>query len=232
MIVTKKWFVVCLVALSMMIVSAAPSSAGKIKSFSADQVTLAPGGQVENSTKLYITPDKMRMDMHPPQGEGDMIMILRQDRDIQWTLNPNNKAYVEKPLNQKEWEQMAKGMIKSTDEKDLGTEKVNGFKCRKKSVEMVIEVMGYKTKTRSIVWISKQLDIPIRTQSEDGRITELRNIKKGKQPSKLFTVPGGYKKVANMMELFSGPGQGNSGGMSIPEGLSDKLKNFKFPKNQ
>lgn len=229
MLVTKKWFVVCLVMVSVLIVSAGSACAGKIKSFSADQVTLTPSGQVENSTKLYITPDKIRADMHPQQGEGNMIMIMRRDRNLNWTLNPDNKSYVEKPLNEEEWEGMARGMVKSMDEKDLGTEKVNGFKCHKKSVRMVVEVMGFRTESNSIVWISDKLDIPVRIKTEDGHVTELRNIKTGNQSAKLFEIPGGYKKVGSMMELFSGPDQGGGGGISLPEGLGDKLKGLKLP---
>ena len=101
-----------------------------------------------------------------------------------------------------------------------------------KSVEMVVEVMGFKSKSRSVVWISKKLDMPIRTKMEDGRVTELRNIKKGRQSKKLFEVPGGYKKVGNMMETFSRPDkreEGESRGFSLPKGLGDKLKGLKLP---
>ena len=122
----------------------------------------------------------------------------------------------------------AKNWVYKT-EKDLGTETVNGFKCRKKSVEMVVEVMGFKTKSRSVVWISKKLDMPVRTRTEDGYVTELRNIKKGRQSKKLFEIPSGYKKVGNMMETFAGSDEGSGGGVSLPKGLGDKLKGFKLP---
>ncbi len=232
MLIGKRWLVLCLIAMSVMLVSAGSAYAGKIKSFSADQVTLAPNGKIENRGKMYVTPKKMRMEMRSPQGKGNMIIIMRRDNNLYWMLNPGEKKYFERPLNEKEWEKMAKGAIKSKTEKDLGTETINGFKCRKKAVEMVVEVMGFKTKSRSVVWISKKLDMPIRTKMEDGRVTELRNIKKGRQSKKLFEVPGGYKKVGNMMETFSGPDrreEGESGGFSLPKGLGDKLKGLKLP---
>jgi len=232
MFIRKKWWMLCLIAMSVIFVSAGSAYAGKIKSFSADQVTLAPNGKIENKGKLYVTPKKVRMEVRSPQGKGNMIIIMRRDNNLYWMLNPDEKKYFERPLNEKEWESMAKGMVKSKTEKDLGTETINGFKCRKKAVEMVVEVMGFKSKSRSVVWISKKLDMPIRTRMEDGSVTELRNIKKGRQSKKLFEVPGGYKKVGNMMETFSRPDNGEkekSGGFSLPKGLGDKLKGLKLP---
>lgn len=232
MFIKKKWWMLCLIAMSVMLVSTGSVYAGKIRSFSAEQVTLAPNGKIENTGKMYVTPEKMRMEVRSPQGKGNMIIIMRRDNNLYWMLNPGEKKYFERPLNEKEWEGMAKGMVKSKTEKDLGTETVNGFKCRKKSVEMVLEVMGFKTKSRSVVWISKKLDMPIRTKMEDGRVTELRNIKKGRQSKKLFEIPGDYKKVGNMMETFSRPDKGEkekSGGFSLPKGLGDKLKGLKLP---
>ncbi|MCK4534277.1 MAG: DUF4412 domain-containing protein [Syntrophobacterales bacterium] len=230
----KKWWVLmlCLIAMSVILVSTGSVYAGKIKSFSAEQVTLAPNGKIENTGKMYVTPEKMRMEVRSPQGKGNMIIIMRRDNNLYWMLNPGEKKYFERPLNEKEWESMAKGMVKSKTEKDLGTETINGFKCRKKSVEMVVEVMGFKSKSRSVVWISKKLDMPIRTKMEDGRVTELRNIKKGRQSKKLFEIPGDYKKVGNMMETFSRPDKGEkekSGGFSLPKGLGDQLKGLKLP---
>ncbi|MEA1971416.1 MAG: DUF4412 domain-containing protein [Thermodesulfobacteriota bacterium] len=229
MFIGKRWWVLCLIAMSVMLMSAGSAYAGKIKNFSADQVTLAPNGKIQNKGKIYITPEKIRTEMLSPQGKGNMIMIMRRDLNLYWMLNPGDKKYFERPLNEKEWESMAKGAIKSKTEKDLGTETINGFKCRKKSVEMVVEVMGFKSKSRSVVWISKKLDMPIRTKMEDGNVTELRNIKKGRQSKKLFEIPGGYKKVGNMMETFAGSGEESGGGVSLPKGLGDKLKGFKLP---
>ncbi len=229
MFIKEKWLVLCLIAMVVMLVSTGSAYAGKIKNFSADQVTLAPNGKIQNKGKIYITPEKVRMEMRSPRGKGNMIMIMRMDRKLQWMLNPDDKKYFESPLNEEEWESMARGAIKSKTEKDLGTETVNGFKCRKKLVEMVVEVMGFKTKSRSVVWISEKLDMPIRTRTEDGYVTELRNIKKGRQSRKLFEISGGYKKVKNMMETFAGSDEGNSGGVSLPEGRADKLKGFKLP---
>ena len=142
------------------------------------------------------------MDGMSPRGEGSMVMIFRRDKNIGWTLNPEKKLYMERPFNEKEMEQATKKNIDSRNEKVLGTENVNGFKCTKKEVETTVKFMGYKRTVKTVVWMSKRLDMPIRTTSPDGYITELRNIKKGSPAGKYFEVPKGYKKVSNMMELM------------------------------
>lgn len=229
----KRWCFLCFVVVVVMFLSAGSVSAAKIKKFSAEQMSLAPDGKIVNSGKMYVTPDTVRMEMRSPDGKGAMVMIMRRDIKLYWMLNPSGKTYFERPLKEEEWEQMAKGMIKSKTEKDLGTETINGFKCLKKEVETVVEFMGFKKKGRSTVWISKKLDMPIRTRTEDGHVTELRNIKEGGQPKQLFEVPGGYTKVGNMMELFASSDEGEKeesrGGFALPKGLSDKLKGLKNP---
>ncbi|HOO89187.1 MAG TPA: DUF4412 domain-containing protein [Syntrophales bacterium] len=228
-----KWLLMCFLAVSVLFVTAGSVYAAKITSFSADQVSIGPGGTVQHSGKMYVTPDKIRMEMRSPQGEGSMIVIMRRDSNLYWMLNPGEKKYFERPLDEKEWEQLAKGAIKSRTEKSLGNETINGYTCQKKDVETVVEVFGFKKKSRSTVWISEKLDLPIRTMTEDGHVTELRDIKKGGQPKQLFEAPGGYTKVGNMMELFAGSDREekkeDSGGLALPKGLTDKLKGLKLP---
>ena len=175
---------------------------GKITKYTADQVMIDSKGNVEHGGKIYVTPEKIRMDGISPGGQGNIVMIFRRDKNIGWTLNPDKKLFMERPLNEKEMEQATKKMIDSRNEKILGTEKINGFSCTKKEVETTVELMGYKRTVKTIVWVSKRLDMPLRTKSEDGSITELRNIKKGAPGNKYFEVPKEYKKVSNMMELM------------------------------
>jgi hypothetical protein len=71
-----------------------------------------------------------------------------------------------------------------------------------KEIETTVEFMGYKRTEKTIVWISERLDMPLRTKSQEGSMTELRNIKEGSQDNKYFEIPKEYKKVSNMMELM------------------------------
>jgi len=175
---------------------------GKITKYTADQVMIDSKGKVQHGGKIYVTPEKIRMDGISPGGQGNIVMIFRKDKNIGWTLNPDKKLFMERPLNEKEMEQATKKMIDSRNEKVLGTEKINGFSCTKKEVETTVELMGYKRTVKTIVWVSKRLDMPIRTKSQDGSITELRNIKEGTPANKYFEVPKEYKKVSNMFELM------------------------------
>ena len=175
---------------------------GKITKYTADQVMIDANGKVQHKGKIYVTPNKMRMDSRSPKGEGSIVMIFRRDKNIGWTLNPEKKLYMEKPFNEKDMEQATKNIIDSRNEKVLGTENVNGFKCTKKEIETTVEFMGYKSTEKTIVWISERLDMPLRTKSQEGSMTELRNIKEGSPAGKYFEIPKEYKKVSNMMELM------------------------------
>ncbi len=198
-----RW-ILCFVAVAVLFsgISAYAFWGGKITKFTADQVMIDAKGKVLHEGKLYVAPNKMRIDGILPRGNGNMVMIYRKDKKTAWYLNPEKKLYLEKPLNEKEMEQTAKKFVDSTNEKVLGTEYINGYKCTKKEVETTVNYMGYKRTSKTIAWISKKLGMPIRTQSQDGSIMELRNIKEQSTPNKYFEVPKGYKQASNMIELM------------------------------
>ena len=231
----KKYFLVSFLVLGVLLVMTNYGETwDKIDKYSAEQVVVDPGGKVERMGKLYVMPDKIRMEQSQPEGKDSMVMIFRIDQKVMRILMPEKKTYIENPLSEAELEKTLKKIPSNIDvkEEDLGTETVNGFKCRKRRIETSTEFMGRQIRSRSIVWVSDQLDFPIRTQSEDGHITELQNIKPGSQPDKFFEVPTGYKKAANFFEAMSGekdqgnlePGQdqGQTPAFKLPKG-------FKFP---
>lgn len=223
-------WILCFVAVLVMFsgLSAYALLGGKITKYTADQVMIDSNGKIQHQGKLYVMPDKMRMDGISQKGEGSIVMIFRRDKNIGWTLNPEKKLYMEKPFNEKEMEQASKKFIDSRNEKVLGTENVNGFKCTKKEIETTVEFMGFKRTSKTIVWISTRLDMPIRTKSQDGSMTELRNIKEGSPASKYFEIPKEYKKVSNMMELM---GMDMSGQEEKPSKAAgeDQESNSQFP---
>ncbi|MBN2516912.1 MAG: DUF4412 domain-containing protein [Deltaproteobacteria bacterium] len=241
-LVRKKRFIIILVIAVIVAGWATCGYGAKITSFSAEQVSIDPNGKVQGAGKIYMTPQKIRMDFLSPQGEGTMVNIFRRDSNIHWMLNPEAKKYLERPLDEAEMQKALKQYMEQ-DQKILGTETVNGFKCTKKSVVTTVKFFGISRKSESIIWVSNRLDLPIRTQSTDGHITELRNIKTGGQPAKLFTVPPGYKKVANMIELFgdkppsgektTGSDEGEKKGSffdNFPKNFKDKLpEGVKWP---
>ena len=218
-------------------VSALALPGGKINAYTADQVMIDPDGKIEHEGKIYMTPDKMRMDGIAPTGDGNIILIFRRDKNIGWTLNPEKKLYMERPLDEEEMEESTKEFRDSRNEKVLGTETVSGFKCTKKEVETTIKgIYGFKKTVKTIVWVSHRLDMPIRTKSDDGSMTELRKIKEGTPASKYFEIPKGYKKVANVIELMDmseleekpskPPGEDEPSDSPLPFKLPKKLKDL------
>ena len=197
-------WILCFVAVVVLFsgLSAHALFGGKITKYTADQVMIDAKGKVQHKGKIYATPNKIRMDSISPRGEGSIVIIFRKDKNVGWTLNPEKKLYMERPFNEKEMEQATKKIIDSRNEKVLGTENVNGFKCTKKEVETTVKFMGFERTVKTIIWMSERLDMPIRTKSQDGSMTELRNIKEGSPAGKYFEIPKEYKKVSNMMELM------------------------------
>ena len=177
---------------------------GKITKFTADEVMIDANGKVRHEGKIYMMPDKVRVEGILPKGEGStsIVWIFRRDKKIAWYLNPEKKLYMEKPFDEKEMERTTKKYVDSKNEKVLGTEYINGYECTKKEVVTTASFMGYTSTSKSIAWISKKLDVPIRTQSQDGSINELKNIKERSTSAKYFEVPNGYKQASNMLELM------------------------------
>jgi hypothetical protein len=233
-----------IVSLAMVLFSVSAALAlpdGKITAFTADQVHLDPSGKIVNTGKLYVTPEKMTMDGMPAGPEGQTLsIILFKNEKRQCTLNNQKKLYFEGPVdNQKLMQDMN---VKKTDtiEKIIGTETISGFKCTKKEMESTVEFMGIKRKSKQTVWVTDMLDMPVRTQTEDGSATELRNIEKGMPAAKYFEIPKDYKKVSNMMAVMGMEFSEDEGDDAEVEqedahpldrsfDLPKELKNFKLP---
>ncbi|MEN8108058.1 MAG: DUF4412 domain-containing protein [Pseudomonadota bacterium] len=73
-----------------------------------------------------------------------------------------------------------------------GTEKINGRKTEK--WEMKSTRPGGESQV-SYQWYDPELNMNIREKHAGGYTRELRNIRIGKQPAELFTVPAGYKEI-------------------------------------
>jgi outer membrane lipoprotein-sorting protein len=232
---------------SVLFLLVSPASAflgGKIENFSAEQVSVEPGGKTQVVGKIYAGPGMFRMEMAERQGnEKSMVNIFRKDRGLNYMIIPEDKAYAEIALDEKKLKQAMGDVAAVQKEEVLGTESVGGYKCTKKRIETKVSFFGFEKTVKSTIWISDRFDMPLRTEDEGGRVTELRNIREGKQPASLFEPPAGYRKAAGMMELFGASGSGGDkagkkekgaeqegGGFSLPKSITDKLpKNFKLP---
>jgi hypothetical protein len=193
---------------------------GKIESFSADIVFIGADGKVKSTSKIYFTPEAMRMDGLPMGGmhEGisgmdNLTTITFSDQNKEYIFNHDKKLFFEAELDEQE-QDMVMDMMKRyenvDEEKVLGKEKVSGYDCTKKMVTTTVDMMGMKITSTETIWQSDQFDMPLRIQDEEGVIMEYRNIDTKKPSAKLFQLPTGYKKVGNIMEVmgmdFSGMG--------------------------
>ena len=195
-----------LLVCSLVVDTAVYGNNGKIKEYSAERTAIRPDGQVQDIRKLFVAPDKIRMEMSSFIQQGQMINIYRQDKKVIWTLFPEKKLYIEGPLHEYKFQQFFHQMGKNVDEENLGSERIMGYNCRKKRVETTMQLMGSKVKRWTIVWKSDKFDLPLRTQGENGLITELRNIKIGHQQDSLFGIPPGYQKASTIFQAIGSTG--------------------------
>ena len=158
------------------------------------ELTRNIGGDKETS-KVFVK-GKMRREEMMEDGEVSAINISRLDKGVTWNLMPEEKMYMEIPL-----EGMHVGGIADVKElesrakmKMLGKETVSGYVCEKRQYD---DQAGDSI----IVWYSPKLDHPVKIHvnvsgGEEEIIMEYQNIKTGKIPDSKFEIPRGYQKFA------------------------------------
>jgi len=157
--------------------------------------------------KVFVSKDAYRMDGMPGfnrqrMPDVDITIFGYKKQNRQYIYNHTKKLFFESGMDEESMLRDLKAYSNVDSEKVLGKENVCGYKCEKKEVITTHNMMGMKTTNRIIVWQSDQFEMPLRTRTQNGHTTELRNINTDKQPGKIFQRPTGYKKVNNMMEVM------------------------------
>jgi len=167
----------------------------RAEDFSADLATANQDKAVEG--KIFVTQSKTRMEM------GETVIITRVDKKVAWVLIPEQKMYMEQPLNPRDVIGSTMDMPGEVERKLLGPDTVDG-----KSVDKYRVVYAEQGKNSVVYqWIDPRLKIPIKTVAEDGSWSmEYKNINTGAQPDSLFELPEGYQKFSATMPSGSGPG--------------------------
>ena len=179
----------------------------------------------------------MRIDGLMAKQNQNISMIYLTEKKRQITLNHVKRIYSDSVLDEEQLKQYMDMTRAAEKVKVVGNEKISGYKCTIKETWQTFKMMGMTMNMKMVTWVSDKFDMPLRTKTEDGTITELRNIKKTKPKAALFKIPKGYKKVGSMMEVTGMdmpskmPGAtsgGSSGTTAMPEGmnLDDALKNL------
>ena len=169
----------------------------------------------EATMRVFHTRDKERFVVGG--GEQSMTMITRLDKQISWILIPDEKMYMEIPLDQasdqiagmgfgQEAELRLEGDIPENFKK-VGTETIAGLETTKYRGEIEDDDTGGSG--TATYWVTDSgivAKMEYEGVDEDGKpqkmVMELRELKIGKQPAKLFELPADYEP----MRLNFGPG--------------------------
>jgi len=77
--------------------------------------------------------------------------------------------------------------------KFVAMEELNGRRVEK--WEMIATMPG-RPETRTFQWFDPELELAVRQEFPGGMVSELKNIRVGKQPDDLFKIPAGYERMA------------------------------------
>jgi outer membrane lipoprotein-sorting protein len=195
----KKKLIVKLTLCIVPVLGVSPAIAGQTpmpQPFSADFTTTSSTGGEMSSGKIYFSLPKMRMESSSKGQEA--IIIMDQSTQTVYILMPAQHMYIESRTNQ-ENPMMRQGPKAPTSFdpnhpcganvtcNKVGMETVNGRVCDK--------WVTTGTKGTSTAWVDQKLIFPIKTQSANGEIWQLTNIKEGKPDASLFQLPAGYQKM-------------------------------------
>jgi len=190
-------------------------------SFSAWRVTSAGGAVIEGP--YHYAPGRHRSEM--TIGGQTLTAIVREDRELIWTLMPQQNMYMEVTLDGTEsGGGSAFEGSEVVESRELGTEDVNGQRTTKYEVTIRDRAGGTAAGT---LWTTAQR-IPVKMDMVvDGGehvVVELRDIEVGPQPDALFEVPAGYTRLAlgnlgNLAGAFQGM-PGNAAPAPAPSGAT------------
>jgi len=155
--------------------------------FSADTIFTSEGQKMTG--KIFSKSDKSRMEMNT-QGH-QMIMISRMDKKVAWNIMPDQKMYMEMPIDPKK--HSPKTEIKGeVERKQVGTETIDGHPTNK---YLVTFKEGAET-MQAYQWMATDINFPIKSADINNKwVQEYKNVKMGAQPDSLFELPPGYKKM-------------------------------------
>ncbi|TMQ27070.1 MAG: DUF4412 domain-containing protein [Nitrospirae bacterium] len=166
--------------------------------YSADSVMQTEEGTMEQH--VYVTPAKERREMLTGDGDGS-VQIFRFDSKVMWQVMPSQKMYMEHSTAKAGAKDMSQWDFEETV---MGEEVLNGMKVTKyKTIATSTDGKkygGFSWRTKE--GISIKTDLLYKEGNEKKRMmTELKNVKVGKQDPKLFEVPEGFTKfdMAGMM---------------------------------
>ncbi len=160
--------------------------------FTAD-LTQKQGDQV-SSGKIYVTETHYRMDLEQ-YGE-QVIVIVDRAAGMTRVLMPSEKQYIEMESQDEQsvMNDPFQAVIYTIDfgeDKNIGTETVDGYECDK----WLLSMMDEPAITR---WVSRKLGFTIKIayHPDDIMTVNLTNITEGAVDASLYEIPDGYALMA------------------------------------
>ncbi|BCA54592.1 hypothetical protein W02_17320 [Nitrospira sp. KM1] len=176
--------------------------------YSADSVVQTEEGTIQQH--VYVTPSKERREMLTGAGEG-AVQILRYDTKVMWQLMPSEKMYMEHSIGGGQ----GRGSDPSQwtyEDTVMGEETLNGVKVTKyKTIATSTDGKKYGGFSwRTTEGINVKQDLLYKEGNEKKRmLTELNNLKIGRQDPQLFEIPEGFTKFdMGMMGMMGRSGMG------------------------
>jgi outer membrane lipoprotein-sorting protein len=106
--------------------------AAPLQDYSIGYTIKNPDGTISSFIKYYLRDgNKFRAEYLNKDGVAHTVNILRKDKGLVWSLDPNLKTYFEVPLRQDKWENAVMGVSAtiSPELKKTGTTKFLNYPC-------------------------------------------------------------------------------------------------------
>ena len=163
---------------------------------------------------IFVTPTQERKETLTGAGEG-AVQIFRYDLKLMWQVMPSERMYMEHSVGggQGQGSDPSQWTYEDTV---MGEETLNGVKVTKyKTIATSTDGKkygGFSWRTKE--GINLKQDLLYKEGNEKKRmLTELNNLKLGKQDPKLFEIPEGFTKfdMGGMMGAMGRQGMGQRG---------------------
>ena len=178
-------FALCL----CLVLTAVASASG----YSADMVTTNKNGSTTQA-KIWVSYSSWSQRMEPAS-QPNMIMIIKLNQRIVWSIDTNAKRYMEITMRS----DMVANAIATGDKAPtevertyLLTETVEGYLADKYRITHQVG----NDRTTHYVWLLKDNNMfPIKTEYKD-TVTVFKNLVLDEPPASMFEVPPGYTKFS------------------------------------
>ena len=166
--------------------------------YSVDVVTVEKAG-TSLAMRMYVDGNKRRTEQETKNGQ--LVLILRGDTNVVYTIIVSHKVYRVRPLDPTLLKSLnsyalATDMILSQEK--AGTETVNWQFCDKyrfSSAKGKTDSSGTSDgATSGFIWISQSTHLPVKSQTERA-VTQWENLDVGPQDPSLYEPPAGFQQT-------------------------------------